>query len=55
MGCCSPIEVDEKDTVGECPDCGMGVDVDGDTNEEGCSYSPIDCKTCGFQPCDLSC
>jgi ribosomal protein S27E len=38
---------------GECPDCGMPT-VDGDA-AYGCSYSPIDCETCGSALCDDSC
>ena len=52
--CCEPIENDEP-TVGECPDCGAPVDKDGDTTDDRCGYSPIDCHTCGAQYCDESC
>lgn len=52
--CCAPCENDEP-TVGECPDCGGGVDKDGDTTETCCYYSPTVCETCGWSPCDLSC
>ena len=38
---------------GKCPDCGMET-VDG-AAAEGCNYSPVDCETCGFAPCDDSC
>jgi len=52
MGCCSSIyEGEEID--GECPDCGEPTN-DGDA-VYGCSYSPVECETCGSTPCDLSC
>ena len=55
MGCCSPYDpYKDEDVKGYCPDCGTPVDEDGDALE-GCTYSPVDCKTCGWQPCDLSC
>jgi len=55
MGCCSPWDLTEDgDKVnGECPDCGEDT-VDGDA-AYGCTYSPVQCKTCGSAPCDLSC
>jgi hypothetical protein len=43
-----------EDAVGECPECGEGVDKDGDA-VQGCNYSPYTCKTCGARPCDQSC
>lgn len=55
MSCCDPIDARPEDTVGECPDCGGDVDIDGDTTEEACSYSPIDCDLCGSASCDESC
>jgi hypothetical protein len=54
MSCCSPINDYNEKPVGECPDCGIGVDEDGNAIE-GCSYSPEECNTCGWRPCDLSC
>ena len=53
-GCCDPMEATEDDIVGECPDCGAPVDEDGDALF-GCSYSPLDCETCGTHWCDGSC
>ena len=53
MACCDPIYTDEADNDGECPDCGVDT-CDGDA-AEGCNYSPIECETCGWCPCDLSC
>ena len=44
-------KVDEVD--GKCPDCDCPT-VKGEA-ATGCSYSPIDCKTCGSRPCDGSC
>jgi ribosomal protein S27E len=44
MGCCSKIESDEKPN-GECPDCGVQT-LDGQA-VDGCSYSPVECETCG--------
>lgn len=53
--CCEPIGGSPADTVGACKDCGMSVDKEGDTTEEGCFYSPVCCDTCGYKPCDQSC
>lgn len=55
MGCCSPIDAEPSLTVGVCPDCGGDVDKDGESTEEGCTYSPVECDTCGWRPCDWSC
>ena len=57
MGCCDPInDLSERqlEMHEECEDCGAKVDDEGNTLE-GCEYSPIVCKTCGYCPCDLSC
>lgn len=53
--CCDPIEARPNDTEGKCYDCGGNVDEDGYSTEQGCIYSPIECKTCGWCPCDQSC
>jgi hypothetical protein len=53
--CCDPCGPFPEDTVGQCPECGCDVDKDGDCTEECCSYSPEECKTCGWRPCDWSC
>jgi len=45
---------DNEPAVGECPDCGEPVDKDGDA-VKSCSYSPLECETCGWRPCDQSC
>lgn len=38
---------------GECPDCG-GPTVEGGS-AYGCNWSPVECDTCGWAPCDGSC
>lgn len=53
--CADPCPERPEDTVSSCPECGNDVDSAGDTTEEICSYSPIECKKCGWQPCDESC
>ena len=51
--CCEPQGSDlPEDKL--CPDCDEPVDVDGDSLEV-CGYSPVECKTCGWAPCDDSC
>lgn len=52
MSCCDGWDYGKP--VGECPDCGAPVDEEGDA-VTGCNYSPLECKTCGSRPCDLSC
>lgn len=52
--CCDEYEAHPEDTVGECSECGGDVDVDGETTEAGCRYSPS-CPACGWSPCDGSC
>ncbi|MDQ0996930.1 hypothetical protein QFZ34_002112 [Phyllobacterium ifriqiyense] len=38
-----------------CEDC-QGAHVDEGGNAlEGCGYSPVECNTCGWRPCDGSC
>lgn len=44
-----------EDAVGECPECGAQVDIDGDSVEESCNYPRYTCKTCGDAPCDGGC
>jgi len=53
MSCCEPSGYIESQINGECPDCGMPT-VDGDAFYY-CHYSPTECTTCGWKPCDLSC
>lgn len=52
--CCEPNVYTKKEIKGECPDCGVDIDEDGHALEN-CSYSPVVCETCGWQPCDDSC
>lgn len=40
--------------VSTCKDCGEAVDEDGDAIDS-CGYSPVECETCGYAPCDESC
>lgn len=54
MSCCDPYQNDEP-AVSECPECGGPVDKDGETTLPCCNYSPIECDTCKWSPCDLSC
>ena len=52
--CCDGWYLEEgEEADGECPDCGMET-LDGSATE-GCSWSPVDCQTCGAAPCDQSC
>lgn len=51
--CCDPVGSPEPYDH-DCPDCGMGVDKDGDTLD-ACAYSHTECETCGWSPCDWSC
>lgn len=51
--CCDPNNYDKSQINGECPNCGEPT-VDGDAFEQ-CGYSPTQCETCGFAPCDGSC
>lgn len=47
---------DTEPKVGECPDCGSDVDEHGECCEHDyCCYSPVVCKTCGYQPCQQYC
>lgn len=55
MSCCEPWEAEDKEVTGECDNCGQPINKDGETVEDICSYSPLECGECGFQPCDLSC
>jgi len=53
MACCGSIEWDDEKPDGECPEC--GTETFQGQAYESCSYSPVACETCGWQPCDLSC
>jgi hypothetical protein len=44
----------KPEDIVKCPDCNEDVDEDGFAMC-GCNWSPVDCKTCGSAPCDLSC
>lgn len=51
--CCAPFDWGIEGVNGICPDCGRATS-DGQC-VCGCSYSPVECKTCGATPCDWSC
>lgn len=53
--CCSPrFEYYETtDINGVCPTCGEET-VDG-IAFNSCNYSPVECETCEWSPCDGSC
>jgi hypothetical protein len=51
--CCSPSGYAKEEINGECPECGNPT-IDEDAYE-ACSYSPVECKECGWAPCDNSC
>ncbi len=53
MSCCAPsgYTVDEVDGI--CPYCGENTVCE--EAFEQCSYSPVECKVCGWAPCDQSC
>ena len=51
--CCSNTDYKESEINGECPACGEPT-VDG-CAYDSCSYSPVQCETCGNAPCDQSC
>jgi len=51
--CCEPSGYNEDEINGTCEDCSEPT-VDGYAYYY-CSYSPLECVTCGYRPCDLSC
>ena len=51
--CCSNTGYSRDEIDGICPDCGEPT-VDG-CAYDACEYSSIECKTCGYAPCDESC
>ena len=53
MACHAEVDFDEDDIDGECPDC--GTPTANGVAAEGCGYSRVECDTCGWSPCDLSC
>lgn len=53
MTCHAQVDFDEEDINGECQDCGTPTS-DG-VAAKGCGYSRVECETCGWSPCDLSC
>ena len=51
--CYDPVEFDEIEINGECPDCEEQT-VDG-LAWRGCKWSSVICETCGYSPCDDGC
>ncbi len=51
--CCAANDYKKEEINGECPDCGEDT-VDGEAYES-CFYSPCECETCNYRPCDQSC
>jgi len=51
--CCSTSGYSKNEIDGVCPDC--GEDTCNGNAFESCSYSPVQCETCGSAPCDESC
>lgn len=51
--CSDGWKYDADEVNGKCPECGMET-VDG-VAKEGCNWSPVECETCGYRPCDGSC
>ena len=50
--CCGGMEWETHEKPnGTCADCGEPT-VDGEAYAQ-CSYSPVQCDTCGWRPCDL--
>lgn len=49
---CDGYYFNDDEINGTCPDCGAPT-CDG--HAEACYYSPTECKTCGYSPCDESC
>jgi hypothetical protein len=59
MSCCAN-EMTQKEHdeqhKGQCSECGCDVDAEGICCEmNDCHYSPLECKKCGYRPCDQSC
>ena len=55
MSCSDPGIIEDKEIKGSCTDCGSDINEDDQAIEDFCSYSPLECDKCGFQPCDWSC
>lgn len=53
MSCCEPRGYKEEEINGKCKSCGEPT-VNGEAYEV-CGYSTVECKDCGFAPCDESC
>lgn len=53
MSCWGGPELDYSKERKPCPDCGEET-IDGQATNS-CSYSTVECKTCGYAPCDRSC
>lgn len=43
----------DKEVDGKCEECGEST-VAGEA-QSGCYYSPVECNTCGWRPCNGSC
>lgn len=59
MGCCAIYDDEDEPRIAVdiCSnlDCERDVDEDGECIEDRCTYSPVVCETCGYQPCDQYC
>lgn len=53
MSCYGQPDDDSAKPNGVCPDCGSETE-DGYAIDS-CGYSPVECETCGWRPCDGSC
>jgi len=52
--CCDPCGASgKKEDIKSCPDCGYDT-INGESTEI-CGFSPVECNTCGYAPCDGSC
>lgn len=51
--CCDSSGYKKEEINGKCKDCGQPT-VNGNAYE-CCGYSPQECKTCDWRPCDGSC
>lgn len=55
MACCDPLIADDQEITGVCDICESSINKEGETVNDICSYSPLECEKCGYQPCDWSC
>ena len=51
--CCENSGYTNEEINGVCSDCGEPT-IDGDAYNN-CAYSPTECETCGYSPCNDSC